>query len=111
MRSLRYGVSPQPAQAPENSNSGCEHLRALDGRGLHSGAVDLRDGEEVLPALALGVDVVELRQRVERLVLGFLVLSFAGQVSMQMRQPVQSSGETWMVMNIPGRSFARPPST
>ena len=28
--SLTYGVSPQPAQAPENSNSGSQHLRALD---------------------------------------------------------------------------------
>ena len=34
-------------------------------------------------------------------------LSFAGQTSTQMRQPVQSSGETWIVMRIPGRSFAR----
>ena len=56
-----------------------EHLRALDGRGLHERAVDLGDGEEVLPPLALGVDVVGLRQRVERLVLRLrLVLRRAG---------------------------------
>ena len=28
--SFRYGVSPQPAHAPENSNSGCRNWRALD---------------------------------------------------------------------------------
>src|ERR1700693_5179725 len=27
--SFRYGVSPQPAQAPENSNSGCKSCESL----------------------------------------------------------------------------------
>jgi hypothetical protein len=39
--SLMYGVSPQPAQAPENSNSGLQELAVLDAVDVQAGHVEL----------------------------------------------------------------------
>jgi len=92
LTSLRQAVSPQPAQAPENSNSGSSTWE--------------RDGEEVVPAAALDLTVLKGRDHVERLVTR-LVLVVAGQTSTHTPQPVQSSGATWMVSRWPGRSLDR----
>ena len=51
-----------------------QHLRALDGRRLHLASVDLGKREEEIPVLALALEVVGLRQRVERLVIRILLV-------------------------------------
>ena len=56
-----------------------QHLRALDRSRLHERPVDLRQRQEEVPVGALALDVVGLRQRVERLVvLELLVAGGAG---------------------------------
>jgi hypothetical protein len=54
--SLMYGVSPQPAQAPENSKSGCSIWLFFTLDGLHRRAVDLGDREEEVPVLLLALE-------------------------------------------------------
>ncbi len=93
--SLRYGVSPQPGQAPENSKSGCNNCEPLITSNFDLLAVDLGDFEEEVKAGALDFKVVELRFHVDRLVLDDL-LARAGQTSTHTPQPVQSSGATWI---------------
>ena len=58
LTSLRYGVSPHPPQAPENSNSGSRTWRTLDGVVGHEVAVERRDRLEEVPARSLEVAVL-----------------------------------------------------
>ena len=69
LASFRYGVSPQPSQAPENSNSGWRTWDALHRVVRQQGAVQLRDGQEEVPVGPQPVPVHERRLHVDRLVL------------------------------------------
>ena len=63
--SLRYGVSPQPAQAPENSNSGSRNCESLTSSCRSRRAVGLGQVEEEVEVLALGVAQRRLRRHVD----------------------------------------------
>src|SRR5690349_5477172 len=104
--SLTYGVSPQPAHAPENSNSGimsCEFL--IDPRlmlvRLPSGS-DWKKSQLTFSRSRIagcGAILIALRPTWR--------LSLTGQTSTHRVQPVQSSGETWRVYFMPGNSLKR----
>src|SRR5512139_1857779 len=98
--SLRYGVSPQPEQAPENSNSGRSSWEFLIVEGLMS--LRSRSGifmkkSQFLSSLSRngswGAMFSALRPTCD--------LSFAGQASTHSVQPVQSSVATWMLYAMP----------
>src|SRR5512133_2900740 len=102
--SLTYGVSPQPAQAPENSNRGCrscEFLTVVGGvaQGSPSGRVWKKSQLTASVSRSGGCSAMLSALRPT------LDLSLAGQTSTHRAQPVQSSGATWMVYFIPGSSL------
>ena len=87
--SLMYGVSPQPAQAPENSNSGWRNWLPLTVLllMLHFGIGQLMAKFQLAsPALMLGCQGLH----------GQAPFALAGQTSAQLPQPVQSRGDTCM---------------
>src|SRR5205085_1568827 len=91
--SLIYGVSPQPEQAPENSNIGinnCEFLIAARFKCvLSTSDSDRKNSQLTFSRSRMGgcsVILIALRPTCR--------LSFAGQASTHKLQPVQSSGET-----------------
>ncbi len=93
--SLRYGVSPQPGQAPEYSNSGCSScepliisnftcLRSISGISRKKSKLARSTSRwssfgSMLMALCLTISLL-----------------LAGHTSTHTPQPVQSSGATWM---------------
>ena len=84
--SLMYGVSPQPAQAPENSNRGLRNWLFLT---VYLFMSSSRSGSLAAKSqFAPSVSCTVCRGTI----LSALVL--AGQTSTQLPQPVQSSGET-----------------
>src|SRR6266536_3513004 len=104
--SLRYGVSPQPAQAPENSNSGssaciARTLVAATARRSRSGR-ERKNSQFVRSAPqsgACGRMLMALSRASD--------LLRAGQTSTQIPQPVQSSGATCSVYFDPFQSGCR----
>ncbi len=91
-KSFRYGVSPHPAHAPENSNSGSRNCdpftsRCTVGRGS-SGSVVKNSQLARSRSRKGGCGCISSALRS-----GF-ALSLAGQISTQTPQPVQSSGAT-----------------
>ena len=94
--SLMYGVSPQPAHAPENSNSGSstwDPLTESCGRRPRSrGGIDWKYSQRRRSRsrwASTGSMLIALWRT--------SVLLFAGHTSTQTPQPVQSSGATWIV--------------
>ena len=102
--SFRYGVSPQPAHAPENSNSGWSSCEPLTVSIFGARAVEVGDVEEELPVGPLRLQVASFGSMLMALCLATSLLT-AGQTSTQMPQPVQSSGATWTVSRWPGSSL------
>ena len=104
-RSFRYGVSPQPAHAPENSNRGssswlpftsrCTSL-AVDGRHRARGTRSAR-ARSASGRSASTMSIALCRG---------LVLSFAGQNATHRPHPVQSSGATCTTYVCPACSLA-----
>ena len=66
--SFKYGVSPQPAHAPENSNSGSSNCAALHDVDLRLRAIELRNVEEEVEIRPLAFQVLLLRLHVDRFV-------------------------------------------
>src|SRR6185369_699278 len=103
LTSRRYGVSPQPPQAPENSNSGSRTWLPLTvlwaiserSRGAIAWKMSQRSRSRSRWAAA-GSMLIALWLA--------SVLLFAGHTSTQTPQPVQSSGATWMVRRWSTRS-------
>ena len=95
-----YGVSPQPAQAPENSISGCRNCEPFTSRRsvVRSTSGRPRKKSNALLSCSRSGGWGESSRA---LCLG-LALSFAGQTSTHRPQPVQSSGATWTVYALPG---------
>src|SRR3954468_12599947 len=106
VNSFKYGVSPQPAQAPLNSKSGLRSWLVLTEAGSHmTGSTSIRS-----------VNAFHASRSASRCApMGFMlmllrltsVLSCAGQTVTQTPHPVQSSGATWIVSDIPGTSRLR----
>jgi hypothetical protein len=91
--SFRYGVSPQPAQAPENSNSGssiCEPLIDATLTCVRSNSGISRKKSQ----LARSRSRWSRRGAMSMDLCLTSVLERAGQTSTQVPQPVQSSGAT-----------------
>src|ERR1700730_962122 len=93
---FRYGVSPHPAHAPENSNSGCnscESLTELRLSLLWSTSGRPRKNSQLRASAsrrgAWGTMLIALRL--------LSVLFLAGHASTHSPQPVQSSAATWSV--------------
>src|SRR2546421_507192 len=104
--SFRYGVSPHPAQAPENSNSGCrscESLTELRLSLLGSTSGRLRKNSQLWACASRRGAWATILMAL-RLV---SALFLAGQASTHSPQPVQSSGATWRVYAASGNSFQR----
>ena len=104
--SFRYGVSPQPAHAPENSNSGsstCEPLTVSWGsRSRSRGAIESKKSQRTRSTgrcSSAGSMLMALWRASD--------FDLAGHTSTQTPQPVQSSGATWMVSRWSARSFDR----
>src|SRR5579859_424589 len=105
---FKYGVSPQPAQAPENSNNGwsnCESLTwptLISARSTSAGR-RLRKKSQFAASCSRsgGWGTILMALRLVSL------LFLAGQASTHKPQPVQSSGATWRVYAAPGNSFQR----
>src|SRR5512142_2501469 len=104
--SLRYGVSPQPEQAPENSKSGSSSCEPL----IEAGSTSVRSSS--------GSDSKNSQSRrassreasagsISREQCTGSVFEKAGQAVAQSLQPVQSSGETAITSCLPGRSLPR----
>src|SRR5439155_26743799 len=104
--SFRYGVSPQPEHAPENSNRGsctccCRIVVSLIFRRSSSGIFRKKSQLSLSGARSGGcASILIAFSRVS-------LLFLAGQMSTQMPHPVQSSGATWMVYFIPCHSLSR----
>ena len=104
--SLRYGVSPHPEQAPENSNSGsctccCRMLPTLILRRSSSGIFRKNSQFSRSGRRSGGCGAMLIAfSRVSCLFL-------TGQTSTQMPQPVQSSGATWMLYFRVAHSLSR----
>src|SRR5262249_26724898 len=102
----RYGVSPQPEQAPENSNSGsctcCWRIVVgLIFRRSSSGIFRKKSQFSFSGARSGGCGaMLSAFNRVS-------VLFLAGQISTQIPHPVQSCGATWMLYFIPAHSLSR----
>src|SRR6185503_17959286 len=103
-RSFRYGVSPHPAQAPENSNRGWsswESLTELKFKSERSTSGRPRKNSQLAACCsrsgACGTMLIALRLVSD--------LFLAGQASTHNPQPVQSSGATWRVYRESGNSF------
>src|ERR1700680_4291942 len=95
--SFKYGGSPQPAHAPENSNSGCKSCESLtelrlSRRRSTSGKV-LRKKSQFFTAHSRSGAWWTMLMALRLVSLLFL----AGQASTHTPQPVQSSGATWSV--------------
>src|SRR5579871_457764 len=104
--SLMYGVSPHPAQAPENSNRGCRswlsftrlwvrRRRSISGifrKKSQLAASGSRSG--ACGAMLMALCFTSL-------------LLLAGQTATHRAQPVQSSGATWRVYCMLLKSFQR----
>src|SRR3989338_10463866 len=93
---LIYGVSPHPAQAPENSNNGCNawEERTVDLLTLarSSSGIAKKNSQFFFSCSFNGAWGFMFKA------LNFVsVLFFTGQTSTQMPQPVQSSGAAWIV--------------
>ena len=104
--SFRYGVSPQPAQAPDDSKSGCsicEPLTVDESIRVRSDSGSFRKNSQLSRSAAR---CGSLRSMSMALCFATSLLR-AGQVSTQIEQPVQSSGRTWMVMSLPLPSQVR----
>src|SRR3972149_2812236 len=105
-RSLRYGVSPHPPHAPENSKSGwssCESFTEfrLSARRSISGRVRKKPQLTRSASRRGGWDAMLIAlSRVS-------LLFFAGQASTHSAQPVQSSGDTCRVYRHSENSFQR----
>src|SRR5438552_10083208 len=104
--SLRYGVSPQPEHAPENSNNGSctccwRMLEALIFRRSSSGILRKNFQLSLSDERSAGCGAILMAFRRVSL------LFFAGQMSTQMPHPVQSSGATWIVYFKPCHSLSR----
>src|SRR5580704_16234563 len=104
--SFRYGVSPQPEQAPENSNSGsctcCWRIvLVLILRRSSSGI--LRKNSQLSASGTRSGGCGAILSALSRV----SVLFLAGQISTQIPQPVQSSGATWMLYFMPAHSLSR----
>src|SRR5665648_275705 len=102
--SLTYGVSPQPAHAPENSNRGsssCEFLMVLGLNNVRSASGSARKYSQLAASVSrksgCGAMLRALRPAWD--------LSLTGQVSTHRVQPVQSSGATCTVYFISGNSL------
>src|ERR1700740_1851012 len=103
---FRYGVSPQPEHAPENSNNGsctcCWRILAtLIFRRSSSGM--LRKKFQLSLSDERSGDCGAMLMAFRRVSLLFL----AGQMSTQIPHPVQSSGATWIVYFSPCHSLSR----
>ncbi len=96
--SFRYGVSPQPAHAPEYSKSGWANWLLLTSgfNAARSGLGSARKNSYCLRSF----DLSGITAMFSALWLAF-DLSLAGQTVAQSVQPVQSSGATWMVYTSP----------
>src|SRR5215216_471940 len=98
-----YGVSPQPAHAPLNSNNGrnnCEFLIVEGLINLRSRSGIFRKKSQFFASASrsggCGAILMALRPT--------WVLSFTGQTSTHSVQPVQSSGATCTVYAYPGEN-------
>src|SRR6266540_5367065 len=102
-RSFRYGVSPHPEHAPENSNSGCLACDLL----IEAGSIAVRS--------ISGIDRKNskfARSRSRWSPMGSMLIDLcrtssllrAGHTLTHTVHPVQSSGATWIASSLPGRS-------
>src|SRR6185369_4546948 len=96
LNNLMYGVSPHPAQAPENSNSGCSNCASLTVDGfrslrLASGSFRKNSQFRFSGSRKGGWASMLMALRLTSLLL------FTGQTWTQSVQPVQSSGATCSV--------------
>ncbi len=105
-RSLRYGVSPHPAQAPLASNRGssiCEPLiEATFTSRRSAGGMSRKKSRFARSAprcSTFGIMSIALCLTTS--------FDFAGQTSTHTPHPVQSSGTTWIVIHLPGFSRSR----
>ena len=97
--SLMYGVSPQPAQAPENSKSGRQSWAPLTvARFSFERSYSGRSRKN------LKFSASASRSGICSVIL-IAPLAFIGQACTQAPQPVQSSGATWRVNFLPSNSF------
>src|SRR5271157_1329610 len=101
-----YGVSPQPEQAPENSNSGgsnCTSFTWLGERILRSIPRMLMKNSQLAASASRmgGCDTMLMARRFTSR------LSFTEQNSTHSVQPVQSSGDTCKVYFLSFMSFQR----
>src|SRR5664279_4283506 len=120
VNNLIYGVSPQPAQAPENSNSGssnCESFTCVCDSLFRSNSGKFRKNSQLR---ASGLRRGSCSCMLMALCFTSLLL-FAGHTSTHNLQPVQSSGATCSVyfnvsnsrhlglelLNVAGASFSR----
>ncbi len=103
LTSRRYGVSPQPAQAPENSNRGSSSAAPF----TVSCAMRVRSSGGIVSKVSQRSRSTSRWSRYGTMLMALWptsVLLLAGQTSTHTPQPVQSSGATWMVIRWPGRS-------
>src|SRR5512138_334373 len=87
--SLTYGVSPQPAQAPENSNNGRSNCEFL----IVEGLISLRSRSGISRKYSQFLASVSRRGGWASMLMALRptwVLSFTGQTSTHSVQPVQS---------------------
>ncbi len=101
LRSFRYGVSPHPPQAPENSKSGGRSWASLTWLAFtacRSTSGRSRKNRQFRASCSLRSAIGIMLMALCRTSL----LLLAGQTSTQSEQPVQSSGATWRVY----RAFA-----
>src|SRR6266700_1467162 len=93
---LMYGVSPQPAQAPENSKSGSSNCTSLTWVGESRSRSKSRSEAKKFQ-LALSASRSGSCSSILMALCLALLLLLAGHTSTQSWQPVQSSGETCSV--------------
>src|SRR5512143_2566530 len=98
--SFTYGVSPQPAHAPLNSNNGRSNCEFLIVEGLINfrsrSGIDMKKSQFFVSCSRNGGCAAMLSA-----LRPTCVLSFAGQTSTHNVQPVQSSGATWTEYAMP----------
>ena len=106
LTSRRYGVSPQPPHAPENSNSGSSTWLPL----TVSWAMRLRSSGGIVSKKSQRTRSASRWAMTGSMSMALWlesVLLLAGQTSTQTPQPVQSSGATWIVSRWSARSRER----
>src|SRR5688500_10350066 len=94
--SFTYGVSPQPAQAPLNSNNGRSNCEFL----MVEGLINLRSRSGISMKKSQFLASVSRSGGCASMLMALrptCVLSFTGQTSTHSVQPVQSSGATCTV--------------